>query len=191
MLNDIHLVIDLETVSLEDTAGILSIGACTFTAKRLLEEGLFSSTFYVNVDVKSCIDAGMTYDWETIMWWFEQDSAAGKALQNNRVDITWALTDLTRYCTDNEHTHVWGNPSNFDISILEHAYSRIDRQHPWKSHHKKIKDLVTLEGLLTKDKLETTWEYINSLDIPGVKHDALYDAKVAAYRISCALGELL
>lgn len=192
MMNSEHLVIDLETVDREPTAGILSIGAAIFIPDKVLEHGTMEETFYVNVDVETCINIGMTFSWDTIMWWIKQDKEAGEALHGNNMDIHQALYRLEGFIEENlgtDELKVWGNANMFDISILNNAYRLCNIQKPW--NHKQPRDLVTLEGMLKKGvKEKLKGEISKDSNIEGIKHNALYDAIVEAYRISYALQYL-
>lgn len=61
------IVIDIETLSLRNTAAILSIGAAAIT-----ESAEPAGLFYERIDIDSCLDKGMTIDADTLAWWFKQ-----------------------------------------------------------------------------------------------------------------------
>ena len=58
-----HVVVDLETLSTNSNACIVSIGAC------LVENLEITDTFYCNVDGRTCKEAGLHIDPDTIKWW--------------------------------------------------------------------------------------------------------------------------
>ena len=189
MMDKPHIVIDLETVDILPTAGILSIGAVKFIPQEIFGGSPIESEFYVNVDVENCIKLGMTFSWSTLYWWLKQEKEAGEALQDNQKSIAWALHGLDRFIDDNRVAHIWSNPNKFDVSILENAYRLCGMKHSWD--HKEVRDLVTLEALIgieNKEKIKKN-THIELLE-SGVKHNALYDAHIESYRISEALGIL-
>ncbi len=190
MMNEKHIVIDLETVDLLPTAGILSIGASVFVPQDILGGSPVEREFYINVDVSTCIEKGMTFSWDTLYWWFKQDAKAGSDLQENKNDIVWALRELNDFIRTDIDIHIWGNPSKFDISILENAYRLCGMGEPWD--RKEVRDLVTLEGMIGKGNKEKIKKNIHTeLLESSIKHNDLSDANIEAYRISEALGILL
>lgn len=58
-----HVMTDLETLSLRADAAILSIGACTFSSDP---DSLPRMCFAANVDLQSCVDAGLHVDMKTV-----------------------------------------------------------------------------------------------------------------------------
>lgn len=63
-----HIMIDLETMGTRPGSAILSIGACSFDPNWLggsdsdHEPGEARRTFYQNITLASCLDAGLTID---------------------------------------------------------------------------------------------------------------------------------
>ena len=74
----IDVMLDYETMSTASNAATPSIGAVVFDLENAIVDK--DRSFYRNIDLQSCIDAGLQVDGSTIMWWFEQSDAARKHL---------------------------------------------------------------------------------------------------------------
>ncbi|NDD98181.1 MAG: 3'-5' exoribonuclease, partial [Actinobacteria bacterium] len=63
-----QVMIDIETLSTQYNAAILSIGAVKW------EESEIVDTFYINVDPKSCKELGLHVEHKTVEWWMKQSA---------------------------------------------------------------------------------------------------------------------
>lgn len=140
----VHIMIDLETLSTRANAAIISIGAVKFT----LGDGV-TDTFYVNIDPKTCKAAGLHVNKETIQWWMEQSKEARDALMINQQPLDVALTEFSDWIGDDwKKVMPWGNGASFDISIMESAYHAIDMKYPWRySNIMCYRTVMNLMGL--------------------------------------------
>lgn len=118
------IVIDIETLSLRNTAAILSIGAAAIT-----ESAEPAGLFYERIDIDSCLDKGMTIDADTLAWWFKQPTkymnisggmGATDALRNL---FAWIIE--LGYGKDSSATNIWGNGPEFDNAIIINAAYRL------------------------------------------------------------------
>lgn len=161
-----RIMIDLETLGTGSSSVILSIGAVEFD----YIEGL-GAEFYVNVNVDTCLEAGLKIDGDTLMWWMRQDHAARSALGTNEVTLERALRDLTDKF-DWDGAEVWCNGLAFDLPILESAYRATKQQVPWE--YWNARDYRTLKN-------EMEYNAFKRLEVaPAVKHNALCDAQAQA-----------
>lgn len=127
-MNDAML--DLETLGLTPGSAILSIGAVQFS----IPECKLGAMFYVNIEPKSCLLAGLTRDEATMAWWGRKSQAAKDALLVDRVPLREALVRFGNYLEDmgiHRERKVWGNGPNFDNAILAHAYKALRLPVPW------------------------------------------------------------
>jgi DNA polymerase III epsilon subunit-like protein len=125
--NQVHIMVDLETLSTRANATILSIGAVRFT----LGKGIID-TFYINVDGKSCKEAGLHVSKDTVKWWSEQNKEALKALLVDPQPLTVAMNKFYEWC-GNDEIMIWGNGASFDVTILEEAFEAVGvSRYPWK-----------------------------------------------------------
>ena len=172
-----NFMIDLETLSTDNDAVILSIGAVQMTLPKfegeVFLEGTLGAEFYINVDPQSCIDHGMRVNASTIDWWQDQDPAAQKALRENRVGIRSALAELWHFLipSEGDTCTVWAHGDVFDIAILNNAYIRFVKYKttPWK--YNGVRDARTAYDLTG------VWPNDDHNDINHVAHNALSDAK--------------
>lgn len=115
-----HVVIDLETLSLEPTATVLSIGAVHFN----LHTGEIASTFEINVDFAS--DEGAKSS-ETLDWWLSDSMIeAWNYVTKDQVNCevalnmfySWLATALPELWTRPKKYCVWAMGTEFDPPIL-------------------------------------------------------------------------
>jgi DNA polymerase III epsilon subunit-like protein len=160
-----QIVVDLETLSTQPNACIVSIGAVAFT----IQDGI-TEEFFINVDPGSCKDYGLHVDPHTIEWWKEQTPQARKMWQENPVPLDEALDKFALFYGDTS-IPIWGFGANFDVVILESAYTATGwnsqrpptNKYPWMFWD--IYCLRTMANVLGR-RLEKT----------GVNHNALHDA---------------
>lgn len=141
-----HLMLDIETMGNESFSSIVSIGALEFD----IETGETGKEFYLNVDLQSCIDAGLIINASTVMWWLNQSEQARKDLTESAAfNLNEALMEFSEFC-DKDY-QVWGNSAKFDCGILQNAYNKTNLPIPWDfrkercvrtlvSFHPEIKD---------------------------------------------------
>lgn len=169
-----HLMIDFETLGNTPNSAVLSLGAVTFTPDAILEEKHWI------FDVESQTNAKLDVDFATVVWWMKQEDPAAKALfdkctkHGQRPNVImnefaqWLSSD-SKYPKTDWQLLVWACGSSFDIPIAESLMRRSPTQCPWKfwNHrcYRTLKQMYDLE----KGK-----------DNPGVKHDALDDARFQA-----------
>lgn len=177
--------IDLETLDNKPTSAILSIGMVQFDR----DTGQLGAKHYVEIDLDSAIAHG-TVSASTLAWWMRQNEKAKRvfAEHDKRLPLYEALRDTAALIrSKGAGARVWGNGSNFDISILEHAFCRAGNglALPWA--HWNIRDMRT-----TLDDANLLLEGIPRV---GVHHNALDDAifqgtviSLARRRICKALG---
>jgi exodeoxyribonuclease VIII len=179
MSNNIHVMVDLETLGTDINSVITAIGAVKFD----IENGEFLSEFYSPVCPKSCQEIGMVIDADTVMWWLHPDRREARdALMRDehRNDIFNALTDFSIWYGGVDIAFgpminplpVWGNGCMFDNQILELAYKRVGQDCPWT--YKENRDYRTLRNLLGAKYQQPE---------PVLAHHALEDARWQAQHL--------
>ena len=127
------VMIDIETLSTNVNALILTIGAIKFDSKlkciKPIEE---MQTFYKRIEIDSCLKLGMNINDDTVKWWDNQDESIREEVfcEKDRVDIKEAIIELAEFIKDCKY--VWANSPNFDCVILENAFSVCNISVPWK-----------------------------------------------------------
>ena len=170
-----HIMIDIETLSLNQGATILSIGAVFFKPKT----GELGESFYkvINPRQGRDIDAG------TVMWWFQQSGLArAEFISDCGIMLVSALEQLSKFIKSGTTNgiRIWAK-GNLDAAVLTDAYQSIPAlsNPPW--HYRDIMDLRTLremDGGLT--------EAVEPIE----EHNALSDA-VAQALYACAMMQRL
>lgn len=160
------IMLDLETLSTQNHAVILSIGAVAFNQEEILYE------FYVNIDLRSSMDHGRHVSADTFYWWAKQQPDAGKALEYDREEFPTAIRQFVHWVQEVshvQHVRVWGNGASFDNAIINDSmdYVGIDEDHRWK---------------FWNNRCFRTW--LSEFDAvrvqPNVAHNALDDARAQA-----------
>lgn len=172
--------IDLETLGTRYNAPVLSIGACAFDRAT----GKTHDSFYVEVDFKSAVKAGLP-NGDTIAWWMRQSHEAQQLFAASRAKEKYHLATALGMFGDWARSVsggvpiVWGNGATFDISILEHAYDQVvGLQEPWGFIN--IRDMRTILDVCEHVGIDAR----KGVEPIGVAHnakdDAIYQAKVIA-----------
>lgn len=161
-----NVMIDLETMSTEPTASILSIGAVKFD----IEEEKITGTFYQNVELSSCLQLGMHRMQSTLDWWTQDNhKEARDALTKEAVPIWEACNRFVAWSGDD--IIPWSNGATFDIPILKHALHLCRLKEPW--HFRNESCFRTLKRLFPTVLVASV----------GMKHNALDDATYQATRL--------
>jgi hypothetical protein len=154
-----HVMIDIETMGNMSHSAIVSVGAVRFD----LETGKTGATFYMNVDLQSCLDAGLLINADTLMWWLNQSEAARKKIIEKGHPLNKALISLSAFVTKDDE--VWGNSARFDLGILSDAFNTLGMPIPWDFRKERcVRTLVSFAP-----------EVKNAEPNTGVAHDALVD----------------
>lgn len=189
-----HIMIDLETMSTESNGAIVSIGATLFDPIAGTVDN--NRRFYANVDLQSCIDAGLVVDGSTVMWWLEQSDAARKHLSEPKpLHLMAALLNLSAWIDtitlDKKDVIVWGNGAIFDPVLLDSAYKAVGASVPW--FHYNVRDTRTVVDMYGKDMFKDIKAALVrklSLDPAFELHTALSDAILQAHYISIMWSDM-
>ncbi|UOF80170.1 3' exoribonuclease [Caudoviricetes sp.] len=175
--------IDLETLSLSNTARILSIGACEFNRYT----GEIGKTFYCSLrEPPEEIMKDLHVSKSTTDWWAKQSDQVKGALKLCVEDYYKGLSLFCLFMRSYtpSQTCIWANDPQFDCAILKHSLSLYHIMEPWKFYNERsyrtIKEVgYTLFGI----------DYA-SIEEAKVKHHALEDAVYQAKVISKTLKTL-
>ena len=162
-MNDVML--DLETLGNRPNAVIVAIGAVKFNALELGE------SFYVRVDPRSCVAAGLEMDVETVQWWLAQSDEARKEITAPGIPLSMALAQFTGFL-DHPEYRVWGNGAAFDNVIMASAYRAFNLPSPWRFWNDRC--YRTVKGMFPAVALKRGGTHHNALD------DAMEQAEIFA-----------
>ncbi len=161
------LMLDLETLGKGPGCVIISLAAVPFFKSSTIDLG-FRQVLHKNIDIQSCLDAGLKIDPGTLHWWIQKPELF-KKLQQETFELRGALERLASFiqaqCT--EDVRVWGKGPSFDNAILRDAYDRFQMKLPWLYYRERCVRtyLDGYEKLLEKHLL-----------FDGVAHDPTNDA---------------
>lgn len=173
MPEDTRLMVDIESLGTDPGAAILSIGAVPFDTDGVDDD----AGFYVVVDLRSCEDAGLSIDADTLLWWFDQSDEA-KSVLSGGGDLGESLEAFADFVDDVDPDEVWANSPSFDCRLLGAAFDAIDADVPWSYWEER--DLRTLKNLPgVGDPFPANDD--------AVEHDAFDDAVVQARAASTVL----
>lgn len=148
-----HVMVDIETLDTEETAVILSIGACLIPRT--------SCQFYVECNPGTGQMARTTSQ-STVDWWNQQVPGL---LPNGHELLIDSLIMFSRWLKQLPGKPVlWAKGIDFDTKVLANAYKQFNLPVPWK--YNDVRDFRTMKKMLPLEGL------VNSNP-----HNALADAK--------------
>lgn len=157
------VMVDLETMSTDSNASIISIGAVKFWLNVKQDEFTQDQLFYTAVSLDSSQEAGLHIKADTVMWWLSQGEEARTAFKHP-VSLASALGRFSQF-VPNKETYIFGNGAAYDNVVLHNAYKAINQKYPVSYKY----DVC----YRTLCKLSN----IKPLPFEGTKHNALDDAK--------------
>lgn len=202
--NNLELMVDIETLGTVAGCPVVTIGACLFDPFSCDSgEALMARSMNVRIDVSDAIKFSTGVEGGTIRWWFEQQDEAIKALVgDDAVSVQEAISKLWRFCheragfVDKEFfeglsalprtCRYWAKDPDFDMQLLRYYYEHpdLDATMPWKFWEcrsvRTVQDLAWPNG---SDDRPT-------FNVPGVHHDARWDAVTQALTIQAAMHRL-
>lgn len=172
-----HIVLDLETLSTQSDAVVVSIGAVALSAR-----GLVVAEYHQAITRES--QPRRDIDIDTLAWWDHQSDAAQAAslLATDGIPASEALQGFVAWVGEyaNPKTvKVWGNGSSFDNVILSSLYADhpAGPARPW--NYWNDRDMRTLLD-----------QHPHARDVgpfEGIQHHALHDARHEAKQLAKVL----
>jgi len=157
-----HISIDIETLGISSSSVILSIGAVVFSRKHGLE-----NEFYQELEGSSQLAEGRTFEDKTLQWWLTGNA---KLRGSEQRELPETLRNLSSFCKSHmtADSTIWAKGTDFDISILSHAYRQVGLEIPW--NYSKVRDLRTIAKLFPPVDLAANLDPHNALE--DAKHQA-------------------
>ena len=165
------LMVDIETMSTDNDAAILTIGVTAFDPYgNDTEESLRAkSALFGPISIKSNQEEGRHIDGETVLWWMQQSEQARKSLvEGTPMQLKNALVKFAKWMgsVEPKPTEIWANSPSFDLVILKSAFKQVNII--WPFFFSKERDLRTIKAIAYPDN-----------DMPefsvGTAHDAVDD----------------
>jgi hypothetical protein len=185
-----HVMIDLETMGVGHNPCILSIGAIVFDPIDILGSSSVGAEgqFYQNIDLLSCVMAGLVVEPDTAKWWREQDPRAIDALDAHKEDLPGTLVELSNWLDRVDAEYIWTNGPMSDHVWLESAYRAVgmktlmERKNGYRAprDYRTIVQAAELVAGFDRTLIPT----------PTVAHDALADARAQAVGVQMAFAAL-
>ncbi|WP_413722659.1 3'-5' exonuclease [Sodalis sp. RH24] len=194
MINTI--VIDTEDLDLTPSAVILSIGGFAFdvTDIRDTQSAIFqivqdpelaeysARAFYGLVDVFDQLMMCRTVSLGTQEWWRKQGEDAHEALLGERHSLGSQLLNLSSWIAQHREARIFFRGTDFDGSILEHAYRMCGMECPWRYNGKR--DVRTYIDAMTRGMRGYLKDHQPCFSM--IKHNALHDAMNDAEQMAIA-----
>ncbi len=175
-----RIMLDLETLGTRPGSVILSIGAVKFDHEKVYDD------FHIGINIQSCLDAGMTVNGDTLMWWMHPDRNEARAQwvdpAFDKFDLGSALSQFTMWMktapngwipVDGPEVELWGNGSSFDNSILGAAYDALGFEAPWQ-RDRANRCYRTMKSMYPNTRMEKR---------EGTHHNAVDDARSQAHHL--------
>jgi len=177
MNDEVHVMIDIETLGTRPDAVVLSVGAVAFrpfatTGEFVLVE---KAEFHRFLDIDEQVRDGRTIDVDTIKFWLHNKGTLVSILleeQNSQFDM---LSGLRQFLEVYKPKRLWARGPQFDQVILENMISANNLPPLWE--YWRWMDMRTLVRISDAVICEDDASAIRQMTGPRVKHDALDDAK--------------
>ena len=155
----IHGMIDLETLSTNPNATILTVGGVKFDPYTMAAP---SQGMYFRVDVDSQTEMGRDVMQETVNWWSKQPKEISDEAfsDDNRASLDDMIKKINKFSVGVDV--FWCQGPLFDYAILQDIYKQLGYPVPWQ--YWQIRDSRTLFSLVPKDPDEKRTGLHNALE---------------------------
>lgn len=161
-----HVMIDLETLGLNSSAVLLSLGAVKFDFNTLQVVDRFECFFRLSDQQEH----GRTISTDTLRWWMQQSDDARQVFASSQ-ELTneQCLVRFNEFLrTPEPVAGVWGNGAAFDNALLRNFYYAYKLKPAWS--HREDFCFRTFNAMFATAETR-------AMANPGVVHDALADAQ--------------
>jgi len=200
--NNCELMVDIETMGVRAGAPVITIGATLFDPYACDSgEELMRRAILIRLDIEESLKYADHVDGGTLRWWLGQDDAAIKALIGaDTMTVRNGLKLLHDYCLDRGAymnntafdgitefpicNRFWAKDPDFDMRLMEFYYDHKDvhMSAPWKFWSNR--SVRTVQDLAWPSGEKPDFE------VPGVAHDARWDAVTQAMMVQAAMRRL-
>ena len=166
MKNETHLVIDLETLSTEKNAVVLSIGYAIVKNAKIVT--------YCEHRLSMSEQSHRHINQATIKWWLDGEKCDAQKHMNSLKEVTLctAMDELNKNLfqyTTWEKVLVWGNSPSFDCVILDDLLRDVGKykSSPWMIYNER--DMRTMRAMFPHER-----------NNPRIPHSAMWDSVAEA-----------
>jgi 3' exoribonuclease, RNase T-like len=179
MRDYVHIMTDTETLSTEDNAVLLSIGACHFD----IDTAQILESFYVVLQTETVGDMNLHVSKDTLEFWEKQSVAAKAEVFNNPFAVDY-VEGLRRYAewiitmrakSSKQKLCLWANDPDFDMVKLKNSMTAAGILPPWQ--YWEFKSCRTMELLGEKHGIDRRRDYPRGATHHHAGHDAAYQAQ--------------
>ncbi len=155
----IHAMIDLETLSTNPNAVILTVGGVKFDPTTQMKP---YSEMYFRVDVDSQTNMGRDVMQDTVNWWSKQPKQISDEAfsDDNRISLDEMIKSINKFSVGVDV--FWCQGPLFDYAILQDIYKQLGHPAPWQ--YWQIRDSRTLFSLVPRDLNEKRQDLHNALE---------------------------
>lgn len=180
-----RVMIDLETLSAQKDAAIISLGAVQFGHGVSPDSAV---QFYQKCDPQDSERWGLHVDRSTMLWWDEQDPSTRAEAFSGTQPLGAMLSNFEQWMLNNfgdlENVELWSKGSDFDLVVLPNAYYTCLSTYPFNFRMHRC--FRTLESLMNPGLLQLARNSQSNIK----KHNALADAQHQAMIANVALANL-
>lgn len=159
-----HCMIDLETLSTNNDAACIAIGAVGFDAETIF------SKFEVLIDPMAVPGHRSA---STLAWWDQQNKTTRDRMFSGKTNPMTAYGQWCTWCENNDLKFIWGNDPQFDVSILRAL----------GSHYNTIKFPFHFRN----ERSFRTWTWLAK--IQGITYSEAYEGNEAHDALSDAVAQ--
>lgn len=189
-----HIMIDIETLSIDTNALPLTIAAVIFDPYDKEKDQI---EFYYRVDLKEIDVSKFKIDLNTIVWWMYQSKKARDEafISKPRTSLYQILIFLSEFITKNDVKYIWSHGKDFDCVLLKNMYNIYNLKCPWMYYDTRdTRTLFHLANINYNDiKLENLMRDPKGENFieEDIKHNALLDCKRQIYAVQLAYKVLM
>lgn len=169
-----RVMIDIETLSTNKHAAVLSIGVAVFNETQVVDTNGWAVEMGA---IEGHIDPN------TLAWWMKQSDAAREFSFNGTHHPIAMASELRPYIADADE--VWANDPDFDLTILQHWWERMPRLNAWPVSFRKYRSVRTMLMLAKRYYIATEHVWTGK-----TAHNPIDDAACQARAVMEVFGAL-
>jgi len=187
----LDVMLDIESLSTAHNGATIQIAAIPFKIEGSDDEVVMTQ-FNRLISPKSCIEAGLDVNADTMKWWFSQDMyvqdrVLAKAISQGMA-LNSVLSSLSNFFKSLEEqaekVFIWGYPATSDMTWLQNAY--IAAKLPYPVAYNRTRCLGSIADLYW----EATGKKLSEQATTKINHDALVDCQSQIEMVCLAYKEL-